>query len=208
MPTMRILVVDDEQDLCEILRFNLETEGFSVDTANSAEEAMSFLRDSLSKHYNLILLDVMMERMSGFEMARQMRASGDNTPIIFLTALGEHDDQLQGFAAGADDYIAKPFAFDAVLARVKAVLRRSNQNALGNHYTPNTLTKREQLIFDLFQQNPGRFFTREEILESVWPDGTLVGERSVDVHIARLRKKMGAEGSRIINKTGYGYGLV
>jgi two-component system alkaline phosphatase synthesis response regulator PhoP len=205
---MRILVVDDEQDLCEILRFNLETEGFSVDTANSAEEAMSFLRDSLSKHYNLILLDVMMERMSGFEMARQMRASGDNTPIIFLTALGEHDDQLQGFAAGADDYIAKPFAFDAVLARVKAVLRRSNQNALGNHYTPNTLTKREQLIFDLFQQNPGRFFTREEILESVWPDGTLVGERSVDVHIARLRKKMGAEGSRIINKTGYGYGLV
>ena len=205
---MRILVVDDEQDLCEILRFNLETEGFSVDTANSAEEAMSFLRDSLSKHYNLILLDVMMERMSGFEMARQMRASGDNTPIIFLTALGEHDDQLQGFAAGADDYIAKPFAFDAVLARVKAVLRRSNQNALGNHYTPNTLTKREQLIFDLFQQTPGRFFTREEILESVWPDGTLVGERSVDVHIARLRKKMGAEGSRIINKTGYGYGLV
>lgn len=205
---MRILVVDDEQDLCEILRFNLETEGFSVDTANSAEEAMSFLRDSLSKHYNLILLDVMMERMSGFEMARQMRASGDNTPIIFLTALGEHDDQLQGFAAGADDYIAKPFAFDAVLARVKAVLRRSNQNALGNHYTPNTLTKREQLIFELFQQNPGRFFTREEILESVWPDGTLVGERSVDVHIARLRKKMGAEGSRIINKTGYGYGLV
>ena len=205
---MRILVVDDEQDLCEILRFNLETEGFSVDTANSAEEAMSFLRDSLSKHYNLILLDVMMERMSGFEMARQMRALGDNTPIIFLTALGEHDDQLQGFAAGADDYIAKPFAFDAVLARVKAVLRRSNQNALGNHYTPNTLTKREQLIFDLFQQNPGRFFTREEILESVWPDGTLVGERSVDVHIARLRKKMGAEGSRIINKTGYGYGLV
>lgn len=205
---MRILVVDDEQDLCEILRFNLETEGFSVDTANSAEEAMSFLRDSMAKHYELILLDVMMERMSGFEMARQMRASGDNTPIIFLTALGEHDDQLQGFAAGADDYIAKPFAFDAVLARVKAVLRRSNQNALGNHYTPNTLTKREQLIFDLFQQNPGRFFTREEILESVWPDGTLVGERSVDVHIARLRKKMGAEGSRIINKTGYGYGLV
>lgn len=201
---MRILVVDDEQDLCEILRFNFEAEGFSVDTANSAEEALSQLHEGKTR-YNLILLDVMMERMSGFEMAQQMRADGDNTPIIFLTALGEHDDQLQGFAAGADDYIAKPFSFDTVLARVKAVLRRSNQDVQG---TQNTLTKREHLILDLFQQHPGRFFSREEILAAVWPDGTLVGERSVDVHIARLRKKMGAEGARIINKTGFGYGLV
>lgn len=201
---MRILVVDDEQDLCEILRFNFEAEGFSVDTANSAEEALSQLHEGKAR-YNLILLDVMMERMSGFEMAQQMRADGDNTPIIFLTALGEHDDQLQGFAAGADDYIAKPFSFDTVLARVKAVLRRSNQDVQG---TQNTLTKREHLILDLFQQHPGRFFSREEILAAVWPDGTLVGERSVDVHIARLRKKMGAEGARIINKTGFGYGLV
>lgn len=204
---MRILVVDDEQDLCEILRFNLETEGFSVDLANSAEEALAALHEAESR-YNLILLDVMMERMSGFEMAQQIRAAGDNTPIIFLTALGEHDDQLQGFAAGADDYIAKPFSFDTVLARVKAVLRRSNQNIQNPQSTQNTLTRREHLILDLFQQHPGRFFSREEILAAVWPDGTLVGERSVDVHIARLRKKMGAEGARIINKTGFGYGLV
>ncbi len=204
---MRILVVDDEQDLCEILRFNLETEGFSVDLANSAEEALAALHETESR-YNLILLDVMMERMSGFEMAQQIRAAGDNTPIIFLTALGEHDDQLQGFAAGADDYIAKPFSFDTVLARVKAVLRRSNQNIQNPQSTQNTLTRREHLILDLFQQHPGRFFSREEILAAVWPDGTLVGERSVDVHIARLRKKMGAEGARIINKTGFGYGLV
>ena len=150
----------------------------------------------------------MMDKMSGFEMAQRMREAGDNTPIIFLTARDAHDDQLQGFGVGADDYITKPFSFDTVLARVKAVLRRSNQNTQSNQNTPNTLTKREHLILDLFRRQPGRFFTREEILAAVWPDDTLVGERSVDVHIARLRKKLGSEGQRIVNKTGFGYGLV
>ncbi len=199
---MKILVVDDEQDLCEILRFNLEAEGFEVDTAGSAEEALN-LRGS----YSLILLDVMMDRMSGFEMAERLRAKGDNTPIIFLTARDAHDDQLQGFNLGADDYITKPFSFDTVLARIKAVLRRS-QNNPSSPNIPNTLTKREHLILQLLNNNPGRYFTREEILAAVWPDDTCVGERSVDVHIARLRKKLGAEGSRIVNKSGFGYGLV
>jgi DNA-binding response OmpR family regulator len=200
----RILVVDDEEDLREILRFNLEAEGFEVETAASAEEALSTFHLSPFT-FHLILLDVMMDKMSGFEMAQQMREAGDNTPIIFLTARDAHDDQLQGFGVGADDYITKPFSFDTVLARVRAVLRRSNQNIQSNQ---STLTKREHLILELFRKQPGRFFTREEILAAVWPDDTLVGERSVDVHIARLRKKLGPEGQRIVNKTGFGYGLV
>jgi DNA-binding response OmpR family regulator len=200
----RILVVDDEEDLREILRFNLEAEGFEVETAASAEEALSTFHLSPFA-FHLILLDVMMDKMSGFEMAQQMREAGDNTPIIFLTARDAHDDQLQGFGVGADDYITKPFSFDTVLARVRAVLRRSNQNIQSNQ---STLTKREHLILELFRKQPGRFFTREEILAAVWPDDTLVGERSVDVHIARLRKKLGPEGQRIVNKTGFGYGLV
>ncbi|MBR4229717.1 MAG: response regulator transcription factor [Bacteroidales bacterium] len=203
---MRLLVVDDEQDLCEILRFNLESEGFEVDTASSAEEALGILATG---SYDLYLLDVMMDRLSGFDMARQLRDKGDNTPIIFLTARDTHDDQLEGFGVGADDYITKPFAFDTVLARIRAVLRRAEgvKRKPENIKTP-SLTKREHLIYQLFTNNPGRYFTREEILHAVWPDDTYVGERSVDVHIARLRKKLGAEGSKILNKSGFGYGMV
>ena len=203
----RILVVDDEEDLREILRFNLEAEGFEVETAASAEEALAGFKFQVSG-FSLILLDVMMDKMSGFEMAQRMREAGDNTPIIFLTARDAHDDQLQGFDVGADDYITKPFSFDTVLARVKAVLRRSNPTSPTSPTSLTGLTKREHLILDLFRQQPGRFFTREEILAAVWPGDAFVGERSVDVHIARLRKKLGAEGQRIVNKTGFGYGLV
>lgn len=205
----RILVVDDEQDLCEILSFNFLSEGFEVSTAQSAEEALAII--DIGRRFDLLLLDVMMDQMSGYEMAAALRQRGDNTPVIFLTARDAHHDQLQGFASGADDYITKPFAFDTVLARVKAVLRRSsqnNQNIQSNHNIPSTLTKREHLILQLFQQHPGRFFSREEILAAVWPDDTWVGERSVDVHIARLRKKLGSDGPHIVNKTGFGYGLV
>ena len=121
----RILVVDDEQDMCEILRFNLCNEGFEVYTANSAEDALELLTSHPKGDFDLILLDVMMDRMSGFEMASHLRAEGDNTPIIFLTARDHHDDQLAGFKSGADDYITKPFSFDTVLARIKAVLKRT-----------------------------------------------------------------------------------
>ena len=203
------MVVDDEEDLREILRFNLEAEGFEVETAASAEEALVAVNCQLST-VNLILLDVMMDKMSGFEMVEELRRHGNNTPIIFLTARDAHNDQLQGFGVGADDYITKPFSFDTVLARVKAVLRRSRPipDNPESPEVPDNLTKREHLILQLFQKHPGRFFTREEILAAVWPDDTSVGERSVDVHIARLRKKMGSEGQRIVNKTGFGYGLV
>ena len=204
----RILIVDDEEDLCEILRFNLEAEGYAADTTNSAEQALAVLRSPLSAHYDLLLLDIMMERMSGIELAEHLRAAGDQTPVIFLTALGDHDAQLRGFSAGADDYIAKPFSFDTVLARVKAVLRRSGLSSISKSSSISSLTRREHLILELFQQQPGRYFSREEILKAVWPDDAYVGERSVDVHIARLRKKLGPDGNRIVNKSGIGYGLV
>lgn len=224
MPLMKILVVDDEQDLCEILSFNLRNEGFEVVTANSAEDALTLLEGHEGNGVNLILLDVMMERMSGYEMAQNLRNKGNNTPIIFLTARDAHDDQLTGFASGADDYITKPFAFDTVLARIKAVLKRSLPNqtesltfgtlqidmenasvSIGGKQIE--LTRREYMILCLLAQHPDSHFSREEILTQVWPNDTLVNDRSVDVHIARLRKKLGDEGWRLTNKTGFGYAL-
>ncbi len=221
----KILVVDDEQDLCEILRFNLTGEGFAVDTANSAEEALEVMdRDEhRAEPFALILLDVMMERMSGIEMAHLLRQRGDETPIIFLTALDAHDDQLAGFEAGGDDYITKPFSFDTVLARVKAVLKRTHPQVQLQFGTltldtshgrallagePVELTRREFMVLHLLAQHAGEYHSREEIMHRVWPNDAYVGDRSVDVHIARLRKKLGVEGSRIVNKTGYGYALM
>lgn len=221
----RILVVDDEQDLCEILNFNLCNEGFEVTTANSAEEALELIGCHPRGTYALILLDVMMECMSGFEMAQHLRQNGDETPIIFLTARDAHDDQLAGFANGGDDYITKPFSFDTVLARVRAVLKRTQGKSatteknitIGNiaidmehervalNGKAIELTRKEYLILCLLAQKAGNYFTREAILEQVWPNDALVNDRGVDVHIARLRKKLGDEGSRITNRTGFGY---
>lgn len=225
----KILVVDDEQDLCEILGFNLQSEGFEVVTANSAEEALLLLsNDADSPQFDLVLLDVMMDRMSGFDLARLLRSRGDQTPIIFLTAKEGHDDQLAGFAAGGDDYITKPFFFDTVLARVRAVLKRSafsrepapepasslsfggleidrSRNVVAVAGKAVELTRREYEILCLLATHPGDFFTRESILDEVWPDDALVNCRGVDVHIARLRKKLGNEGRRILSRTGFGY---
>lgn len=215
---MRILVVDDEPDLCEILCFNLESEGYKTDRAYSAEEALSLIA-SAGQTYYLILLDVMMESMSGFEMARRLRAQGDNTPIIFITAKTLESDQLEGFASGADDYIAKPFSFPTVLARVRAVLKRSVNGTTGLHIdpirktvsvdgAPVSLTKKEYMILSLLMSHKDQHFTRQEILDQVWDDDTYVSERSVDVHIARLRKKLGKEGDKIVNHSGFGYILI
>ena len=176
---------------------------FSLTTAASAEEALALVEGG--GVYDLMLLDVMMDRMSGFDLARELRGRGVDTPIVFLTALGGHDDQIEGFGTGADDYISKPFAFDTVLARVRAVLRRSRPAAPAD---PAGLTKREHLILQLLRDHKGEFLSRAEIVEAVWPGDTCVGERSVDVHIARLRRKLGDDGPKIINKSGFGYGLV
>ncbi len=221
----RILIVDDEQDLCEILQFNLESEGYEVDTANSAEEALI----KLNSQHILILLDVMMEDMSGFQMANKIRKElNNNVPIIFLTAKDTENDMLTGFNVGGDDYITKPFSLKAVMARVKAVLKRSTKSAVSNESVEDIfvyksleinfdtkkvminnveaqLTRKEYMILALLVQSPQRFFTREQILSQVWDDDTYVIERSVDVHIARLRKKLGTIGENIINRTGFGY---
>ena len=212
---MRLLIVDDEIDLCEILRFNFESEGYEVDTANSGEEAL----EMLSPQHDLMLLDVMMDRMSGFDVAKKLRNEGNNIPIIFLTARTAEADQLEGFDTGADDYITKPFSAATVLARVKAVLKRTgksdntslplqldeSQHIVYVEGQSVLLTKKEFLILKMLLNGIGHYFTREQILSQVWDDDTCVTDRSVDVHIARLRKKLGAAGSQIVNRSGLGY---
>ena len=222
----KILVVDDEQDLCEILRFNLESEGYAVDTANSAEEALEIL----GPQHSLILLDVMMDQMSGYQMLNLVRRERNNDiPIIFLTAKSTENDQLTGFNLGADDYITKPFSIKTVLARVKAVLKRYHPDEKNDAPSAATtisaddlsvdlvskrvfangeeiqLTRKEFLILAMLIQNSGKYFSREEILGRVWDGDTLVTDRSVDVHIARLRKKLGTAGNHIANRIGFGY---
>ncbi|MCI5742677.1 response regulator transcription factor [Phocaeicola faecicola] len=222
MNDYRILVVDDEEDLCEILKFNLETEGYLVDTANSAEEALKL---DLTR-YNLLLLDVMMGEISGFKMARIMKNNKDtaNIPIIFITAKDTENDTITGFNLGADDYISKPFSLREVVMRVKAVLRRTaspvqreeqliykglvihipqKKVMIDGEEAP--LTKKEFEILLLLLQNQGRVFSREDILTKVWNDEAFVLDRTIDVNITRLRKKIGNYGKHIVTRLGYGY---
>jgi two-component system alkaline phosphatase synthesis response regulator PhoP len=224
MNPYRILVVDDEEDLCEILQFNLETEGYQVDVAYSAEEA---LKKDISE-YNLLLLDVMMGEMSGFKMARALRenTATASTPIIFLTAKDSETDRLTGFNIGADDYISKPFSIREVLARVKAVIRRVENKKtvvaveqltyetlvmfLGNKKVlldgiEIPFTKKEYEILRLFLENKNRVFSRDEMLTRVWSDEVIVLDRTIDVNITRLRKKIGPYGKNIVTRLGYGY---
>jgi DNA-binding response OmpR family regulator len=222
--TPRILVVDDEEDLCEILKFNLETEGYEVDTAPNAEEALKL---NLNQ-YNLLLLDVMMGEISGFKMASILRKdpATANIPIIFLTAKDTENDMLTGFSLGADDYISKPFSIRQVIARVKAVIRRTADKSaeqesnlleyeslvldtkrikatIDNKEVP--LTKKEFEILKLLLENKGSVFSREEILSRIWKDEVYVLDRTVDVNITRLRKKIGVYGKNIVTRLGYGY---
>ena len=224
MNEYRILVVDDEEDLCEILKFNLENEGYWVDTANSAEEA---LKMDLSQ-YHLLLLDVMMGEISGFRMANMLKKNKDTAqiPIIFVTAKDTENDTITGFNLGADDYISKPFSIREVIVRIKAVLRRTassspsktedlleykglslnvSQKKVCINGTEISLTKKEFEILLLFLQNKGRVFSREDILAKVWQDEVFVLDRTIDVNITRLRKKIGEYGKRIVTRLGYGY---
>lgn len=224
MNDYRILVVDDEDDLCEILKFNLENEGYWVDTANSAEEALK--KDLMS--YDLLLLDVMMGEISGFKMANMLKKnkSTANIPIIFITAKDTENDTMTGFNLGADDYISKPFSLREVIARVKAVIRRTATDkpddvpeqicykTLVLDITKKkvciddmeiALTKKEFEILFLLLQNKGRVFSREDILSKIWSDEVYVLDRTIDVNITRLRKKIGIYGKCIVTRLGYGY---
>lgn len=216
MPT-RILVVDDEEDICTILKFNLEKEGYEVLSANSAEEAL----DLNPASFDLLLLDVMMGGMSGFDLARRLKSEHgtEKIPVIFITARDTEDDAVEGLDLGADDYISKPFSIREVLSRVKAVLRRA---AAGRRVPEDividddkkvvmvggkeaTLTRIEYEIFKLLFKNKGKVFSREDILSNVWPDDVIVTDRTVDVNITRLRKKIGEYGDRIVSRHGFGY---
>ena len=225
MKQYRILVVDDEEDLCEILQFNLESEGFHVDVAYSAEEA---LKKDLTV-YNLLLLDVMMGETSGFKMARIVCENPltANISIIFLTAKDTENDKLTGFNIGADDYISKPFSIREVVARVKALMRRISMGQQAEKASEDLVylgltvqlnnkkvllngkeiafTKKEFEILRLFLENRNRVFTRDEILTRVWSDEVIVLDRTIDVNITRLRKKIGDYGRNIVTRLGYGY---
>lgn len=243
MDKYKILVVDDEEDICEILQYNLSQAGYIVDTAQSSEEALYKLKNQ----YNLLLLDIMMDGISGLKLAQLLRDEyNNNIPIIFISALDTETDVLNGFNKGGDDYIAKPFSIKEVIARVRAVLARYNRTASEDSHdeaahqqsgTANKevneivlkkftfeelivdasdkrvyigeneiiLTKKENEILILLTQNVNKIFSRDEILKLVWKDESYVLERTVDVHIARLRKKLGKYGDLIINRSGYGY---
>ena len=220
----KVLVVDDEQDLCEILKFNLETEGYKVDTAYSAEEALNLEL----KSYSLLLLDVMMGGMSGFALAKKLKSepSTASIPIIFLTARDTENDTVTGFNLGADDYISKPFSIREVMVRVKAVLRRSSGEkdkpahkvinyqgltlnldkktvAIDGNEIPFTKTEFEILL--LLIEERGRVFSRQELIDRIWPRDVLVLDRTVDVNITRLRKKIGPFAKCIVTRLGFGY---
>ena len=224
---MKILVVDDELDICEILQYNLETEGYEVATVNSAEEALAL---NLTE-YALILLDVMMDNMSGFQMAHKMKENPATAhiPIIFITALDGENHMVKGLNIGADDYIVKPLSMKTVKARVNAVLRRVYPHGMRNGMSETDTVCYEGIVLDLkaktvrldhqvlpctklefellsfLLQHPGTAYSREDLLKYCWPQNTFVLDRTVDVNITRLRKKLGPYGKQIKTRVGYGY---
>ncbi|MFA7582097.1 MAG: response regulator transcription factor [Proteiniphilum sp.] len=219
----RILVVDDEKDICDILQFNLENEGYIVDVATSGEEALQKITDV----HQLVILDVMMGGISGFKTAESLRKNENYIPIIFLTAKNTENDMLTGFSLGGDDYISKPFSVKEVMARVKALLKRTSlikmpaetkwsykglvidipTNRVTIDESEVSLTKKEFEILSLMAQASPNVLTRSEILNSVWGDNEFVLDRTVDVHITRLRKKLGEYANIIVNRSGFGYYL-
>lgn len=225
----RILIVDDEETLCEVLKFNLEAEGYEVDTAYSAEQVLTM---DVAR-YDLVLLDIMMGDISGTQLAKIIRSNPatSGTPIIFCTAKDSEDDMVKGLELGADDYITKPYSLRNILARVKTVLRRagsathSSRPAVesvsfqGLHILPSKkmclvdgeevkLPKKEFEILLKLVRNIGRIFSREEILKDIWPDEVVVVDRVVDVNVTRIRQKIGKYGKYIKSRSGYGYGFM
>lgn len=231
----RIMVIDDEEALCEILKFNLEKEGYEVDCAYSAEEAL----DGDLTPYDLFIVDIMMERLSGFDFAKRVRNDDviATKPIIFCSALTGEDDTVMGLNIGADDYITKPFVISEVIARVRAVLRRSQvmnrlpaaEPAAASIYEhdvvfkglridrnakrcfldgePVNLTKTEFSILLFFLTHSNRVYSRDEIIREVWNGDVVVTNRTIDTNITRLRKKIGDYGRNIITRPGFGYGF-
>jgi len=216
MKPYNILIVEDEEALRTGLQTYLKLEGYNADVAENAEKALA-LDPAI---YDLILLDIMMDGISGTELATRLKTNPTtaNIPIIFLTAKDSDDDMVSGLNLGADDYICKPYSIKNVMARIAAVLRRSkprpvvgvacNRDTLVCTVDDNQirLPRKEFELLALFLENKGRIFTREELLHRIWPDSTVIADRSIDVHIARLRGKIAPYGKNIVNRSGYGYG--
>lgn len=229
MKTERILIVDDEETLCEVLKLNLENEGYDVDIAFSAEQALTYDL----KTYSLILLDIMMGEISGIKMAKMLKTdvATAEIPIIFCTARDTEDDMIMGLNLGADDYIMKPYTVRNVIARVKSVLRRTSTHKNHEVIEKPKVLKIDGLVLDMefmscsidgievklnrkeFEllvyliSNRGKICSREQILNDVWTDDVIVVDRTIDVNITRLRSKIGKYSSYIITRSGYGYGF-
>lgn len=231
---VKILLIDDEEPICEILKYNLEKEGYEVDCAYSAEEALELdLRQ-----YSLCLVDIMMERLSGYDFAKAVRKNPEtaNLPLIFCSALNGEDDTVMGLNIGGDDYITKPFVISEVIARVRAVLRRSMAMNIAKEKSKEVqqpaktvsfegitvdlddkictldgedlnLTKTELELITFFLQHRNRIYSRDEIIKKIWPDDVIVTTRAIDTNIARLRKKLGRYGNSIVTRMGFGYGF-
>lgn len=231
---VKILLIDDEEPICEILKYNLEKEGYEVDCAYSAEEAL----DLDLRQYSLCLVDIMMERLSGYDFAKAVRKNPEtaNLPLIFCSALNGEDDTVMGLNIGGDDYIAKPFVISEVIARVRAMLRRSMAMNMAKEKSKETeqpvktvsfegisvdlddkvctldgedlnLTKTELELITFFLQHRNRIYSRDEIIKKIWPDDVIVTTRAIDTNIARLRKKLGRYGNNIVTRMGFGYGF-
>lgn len=215
---VRILIVDDEESIREGLREYLSLEGYQADAVTGAEEALAVGIEG----YDLLLLDIMLGGMSGLELAKRLKNdfATAQIPIIFLTAKDTDDDMVSGLRLGADDYIAKPFSMRNVIARIEAVLRRVSPKAVktcpvvcdraglvcrvdGQEVK---LPRKEFEILALLLDNPGRIFTREELMALIWPDNVVVTDRSVDVHVTRIRSKISPYGRHIVSRSCYGYG--
>lgn len=232
--SVRILVIDDEEAVCEILKFNLEKEGYEVDCAYSAEEAL----DMDLSGYSLFMVDIMMDQLSGYDFARRVRnvTETEFTPILLCSALSNEDSVVKGLNIGADDYVTKPFVIGEVLARVRAILRRSGQAThrmpavneradyesdvifrtlridrndktvyLDGEELPLTRTEYDILLFFLIHRN--RIYSREEIINQVWGDDVVVTNRTIDTNITRLRKKIGQYSNNLVTRQGFGYGF-
>ncbi|MBP3349715.1 MAG: response regulator transcription factor [Bacteroidaceae bacterium] len=230
MASERILIVDDEETLCEVLKINLENEGYDVDIAFSAEQALTLDL----QQYSLILLDIMMGEISGIKMAKMMKSdvATADIPIIFCTARDSEDDMIMGLNIGADDYIMKPYTIRNVIARVKSVLRRTTSHKNNNNTTEQPrilqveglrldlefkrcivdgvevkLVKKEFELLVYLVSNRGKILSREQILNHVWSDEVVVLNRTIDVNITRVRSKIGKYGSYIVTRSGFGYGF-
>ena len=226
MTTERILVVDDEETLCEVLRLNLENEGYDVDIALSAEDALKLD----IRQYSLILLDIMMGEISGIRFAKMLKSDVGTAgiPIIFCTARDSEDDMVKGLNLGADDYITKPYTIRNVIARVKSVLRRTSGQKIADKHNrlavdglmldmdlktcsvdgnEVNLTKKEFELLAFLISNKGKICSRDQILSNVWSDEVIVLDRTIDVNITRIRQKIGEYGACIITRAGFGYGF-